>query len=397
MVLQGRLLCDPREVPRQGWVRIADGRIESLGEGEPPEPPAAGGADRLISPGFVDAHVHLPQMAIVGCDGLELLDWLREVVFPAELRWADASVAGAEALEAHRRMLACGTLGYAGFLTSHATSVVAALRAGHRLPLRAIAGQVLMDRHAHEALLTGEIARPEARSKRGRMALSVNPRFAVACSEELLAAAGARATGDVFIQTHLAESKLECARVAELFPGDPHYAGLYDRHGLLGPRTLLAHCIHLASDEWELLAARKSVAVHCPTANLFLSAGLFDLDAARRHGVRVALGSDVAAGPDLAMPRVARAMIEVAKMRAMASSDPARVHVPSPADAWDQITRVNADALGFGDGGRLEPGAVADLLVLRTPFPADRHLIGRLIYTWRDDYIERIVLNGQLL
>ncbi len=397
MILQGRLLRDPHDAPRPGWVRVAGGRIETLGEGDPPQAPAAGGADRLISPGFVDAHVHLPQMDLPGCDGLDLLEWLGEVVFPAEGRWADAPVAGAQALLAHRRMLACGTLAYAGFLTSHAHSVVAAIRAGHRLPLRAIAGQVLMDRHAPEALLTGDIARPEARSQRGRLSLSVNPRFAVACSDELLAAAGARAAGGAVIQTHLAESKRECALVAELFPGDPHYTGVYDRHGLLTPRTLLAHCIHLEADEWRLISARGSVAVHCPTANTFLRAGLFDLDAARRHEVRVALGSDVAAGPDLAMPRVARAMIEVAKVRAMTAPDPDLVYVPSPADAWDLITRGNAEALGFDDGGRLDPGAAADLLVLRTPFPTDRHLIGRLIYSWRDDYIERVVLNGSLV
>jgi guanine deaminase len=110
--------------------------------------------------------------------------------------------------------------------------------------------------------------------------------------------------------------------------------------------------------------------------------------------VRLALGSDVAAGPDLAMPRDARQMIEVAKLRAM-TVDPVAV-VPTPADAWRQITRGNAEALGWADAGRLEPGAAADLLVLRAPIEIDAHLIGRLIYTWSDDYIEHRVVAGQL-
>ena len=236
-----------------------------------------------------------------------------------------------------------------------------------------------------------------AKSNRGRLSLSVNPRFAIACSDTLLARAAVRATEDVFIQTHLAESRRECELVGELFPDDPHYAGVYDRHGLLGERTLLAHCVHLDHDQWRLIAERRSIVVHCPTANTFLSSGLFDLDAARAHGVRLALGSDVAAGPDTAMPRVARAMIETAKVRAMTAPTGQSVHVPTPGEAWTMITSGNALALGFADMGRLVPGAAADLLVLRPELAIDRHLVGRLIYTWRDDYIDAIVLNGRLI
>ncbi|HSD32277.1 MAG TPA: amidohydrolase family protein, partial [Gemmatimonadales bacterium] len=185
--------------------------------------------------------------------------------------------------------------------------------------------------------------------------------------------------------------------------GDPHYTAVYDRHGLLGPRTLLAHCLHMDDAQWAVLAERRAVAVHCPAANTFLRAGLFDLDAARRHGVRVALGSDVAAGPDLAMPRVARAMIEVAKVRAMAAAASGGgggggpLRVPTPTEAWTMITAGNAEALGFDGMGRLEPGAGADLLVLQAPIPVDEHLAGRLIYTWRDEYVTHAVLNGHLI
>lgn len=194
------------------------------------------------------------------------------------------------------------------------------------------------------------------------------------------------------IQTHLAETAAECDRVRELFPDDVHYTSVYDRCGLLTPRTLLAHCVHLSPREWEVIRERQSVVVHCPTANTFLCSGLFDLDAAREHGVRLALGSDVAAGPDIAMPRVARAMIEVAKLRALTINP--RAHVPTPIEAWHLITRGNAEACGWTDAGKLERGAAADLLVLSGPFERDEHLIGRLIYGWDESWITARIVAG---
>ncbi len=394
MILQGRLLLDPHQVPQEGWLQVDNRRIARIGEGEPPAAPEAGDAYSLICPGFIDAHLHLPQIDAIGCDSLQLLPWLERIIYPAEIRWEDRDFALRQAIEAHRRMFAAGTLGYAGYLTSHTHSIEALANTSKALPLRAIAGQVLMDRNAPAPLL-GHKTAPLTNSERRRVELSVNPRFAVCCSDDLLSRAAECASGDTIIQTHLAESKMECERVAALFPDDPHYTGVYDRHGLLGERTLLAHCLHLCEEEWSIIAQRKSVVVHCPTANMFLRSGLFDLDAARQHGVRLALGSDVAAGPDFAMPRVGRAMIETAKARAMIGDSNA--FVPEPADVWNLITRGNAEALGWSDTGRLEVGAAADVLVLRPPFEMDEHLIGRLTYTWRDEYITHRVLDGELL
>jgi len=203
------------------------------------------------------------------------------------------------------------------------------------------------------------------------------------------------------VQTHLAESMDECSLIRELFPNDRDYTSVYVRFGLLTDRTLLAHTIHLSEEEWKLIVARKSIVVHCPTANTFLEAGLFDLGAARRHGARVALGTDVAAGADVSMPRVARAMIEVAKMRRMtAASKDERMQavVPSPAEAWWMITRGNAELLGWNDAGRIAEGAAADLLVLRVPDGwLDPHLVGRLIYGWENELIETRVFNGMIV
>jgi len=421
MLVEGLVLADPDVAPRQGWVRIVGEWIESIGDGPAPRTddevaiPFAPG--RLIAPGFVDAHTHLPQIDSVGCDGLELLEWLERVVFPAESWWARG---GARHMTwtAVRRMLQQGTLAFAGYLVSDAESSAESLRAlasGRGLPacMRFIAGRVAMDRNAPEiltqedrrraaAMTPASPALPTPSEAAGRGVASVNPRFAIACSEELLAEIGwlvrdRASRGDpIFVQTHLAESQAECRKVAELFPDDAHYTGVYDRLGLLTPRTLLAHCVHLAPEEWRLIREREAVVVHCPTANVFLRSGLFDLDAAREAEVRLALGSDVAAGADVAMPRVARSMIETAKVRRLTVAPSA--HIPTPAEAWRLITRGNADALAIPGGARLAPGAPADLLVLRVPDTwVDEHLIGRLIYNWSSRLIERIVVAGRSL
>lgn len=210
------------------------------------------------------------------------------------------------------------------------------------------------------------------------------------------AAERARAGDPLWLQTHLAESPDECRRIGELFPDDPHYTAVYDRFGLLTDRMLLAHSIHLSDDEWRLIKERDSIPVHCPTANIFLGAGLFDLDKAREHDVRLALGTDVAAGPDVAMPRVARAMIETAKVRRITGVGGR--HVPTPGEAWNMITRTNASLLGWDDCGRIEAGAAADLLVLRVPDTwLDEHLVGRLIHNWSPSLIEARVFNGTIV
>jgi len=406
-VVQGRLLLDPHESPELGWLRLSGGRIAEVHFGELPgseAPPALGGRDRLVTPGFTDAHIHLPQIDQVGCDGMTLLEWLERVVFPAESWWGRGR-ARSDTRLAVRRMVREGTFSFAGYLTSHADASAEALTVLARTGMRVIAGRVAMDRHAPEALTAEDRGRARMRPIKGpilpasleteHVRVSANPRFAIACTPELLAEIGwaVKERPGTFVQTHLAEMPEEVAKVRELFPDHESYTHVYDAHGLLTERTLLAHCIHLSDEEWRLIAARRSVAVHCPTANLFLQSGLFELDRAQAFGVRLALGSDVAGGPDVAMPRVARAMIEKAKIRAMTGR--VSVRIPTPAEAWALITRVNAEELGWTDSGRIERGARADLLVLRAPESwFDEHLVGRLLYNWDHTLIEHRVLGG---
>jgi guanine deaminase len=412
MIIHGLLLIDPASPPTRGWLRVEGGTIAELREGEPPSAAdgrVIGGATRIITPAFVDAHTHLPQFVAVGCDGMDLLEWLDRVVYPAEIWWGRGQALSVTR-HAVARFLAEGTGAVAAYLTSHGEinrECLAHLQS--RTPLRFIAGRVAMDRSAPDELTAEDRERvalasppspvlplPGRDDGSGRHRVSTNPRFAIACTEELMAEIGwlLRERPELFVQTHLAETAAEVARVRELFPDDPSYTAVYDRFGLLGPRTLLAHGVHLTSDEWDLIRERGSVVVHCPGANTFLRSGMFDLAAAHEHGVRLALGSDVAAGPDVAMPRVARAMIEVAKLRAM-SLGAGEARVPGPAEAWRLITEGGADALGWPNAGRIAPGADADLLVLRVPDGwRDEHLVGRILYGWSPDLIESRVLGG---
>ncbi len=393
MLIRGQMILDATQPPQAGWLTIDEGRIVQVGTGKMPEKPALGDEHAIICPGFIDAHMHLPQIDSIGCDGLDLIDWLEKIIFPAEMKWEDEDFAAKQIREAYRRMLHAGTLGFAGFLTSHFHGYQQCVRAGHDLPLRCFVGQAMMDRGAPPPLLNQKLTRI-ARSERSRVTASVNPRFAVSCSDDCLEQAAKKIRDDSIVHTHLAESERECEMVRELFPHDAHSTAVYDRHGLLSRRTLLAHCVHLSKEEWQLIARRKCVVVHCPGANIFLQSGLFDRHAAHEHGVRLALGSDVAAGPDLSMPRVARAMIETAKVRRM-TVDPKAV-IPTPAEAWTLITRGNADALGWSDAGRIEVGAAADLLVLRPPFEPDEHFIGRLIHQWSDEWIDATIVAGEI-
>jgi len=410
-ILAGRLIVDPLQLPELGWVRVEGGTIVEVGYGDPPQdasPQPIGGRDRVITPAFIDAHIHLPQVQSVGCDGLPLLQWLDQVIFPAE-EWWGRGMAIAGARTAVRRMLREGTAAFAGYLTSHAqparqvTEFLAA-----RTPMRFVAGRVAMDRNASDDLTKEDRSRvamtptPSPVSAplddTGEHRVSANPRFAVSCSDELLAEVGwyVGKHPDTIVQTHLSESNPECELIRTLFLDDESYTAVYDRFGLLTPNSLLAHCVHLTPAEWELIAQRQSIVVHCPAANLFLQSGLFNLDAARAHGVRLALGSDVAGGPDIAMPRVARAMIETAKIRKLTGAE--RAYIPAPDEVWSLITRGNAEVLGWKDSGRIEKGARADLLVLHPPVGwLDEHLLGRLIYGWTSRLIEHRFVRGTLV
>ncbi len=375
-----------------GTLAIRGGRIESVREGLDPRADL-GGPGFFVTPGFVDTHLHLAQFDSIGIDNLELLEWLNTAIFPAEGRWADTDYAAAMTERVAAELLGAGTTSVAAYATVHHEGAQAAIAALARTGISGHVGQVLMDRHA-----PGYLTRPaqqlleEAANLKavGRVQPAVTPRFAVTCSEELLRGAGELATATGWlVQTHLSETRAECELVSRLFPGRS-YTQVYEETGLLTPRTVLGHGIWLDEGERTLLAKNGCAIAHCPTANRFLAAGEMPRAVVKAAGVRVALGSDVAGGPDRSMVRVARAMIDTAKQVGGG--------VPRAGECWHQITGTNADSLGLSGVGRLKAGGVADVLVVqpRDGWQDSPDPLSMLLYAWDDRWLRLTMTAGEV-
>jgi len=382
---------------KPGWLRLENGSIAEVNTDGFADRADFGGETSLILPGLIDCHLHIPQFPVIGAGGLPLLTWLAQVVFPEETKWADADYAESVADMAASRLFSVGTVAVSAFATVHAEATQRAIDAFGRRGLRGFVGQSLMDRQCPP-----ELARPakqllrEAaeRQSSGDIQPIITPRFAISCTPELLEGAGElmKKLGQP-MQTHLAETRPEIERVRELF-GDEPYTMIYDRFGLLGPRSLLAHGIYLSKEELALIQKRNSAVAHCPTANSFLQSGLMNKSKADDADVRLALGSDIGGGYERSMVRVARAMVETARILAIESG---HFHaVPSAPQAWNMITRGNARMLGLADGGRLEAGVRADL-VLAHPDPeafSAPDPLGFLLHAWDDRWITATLVQG---
>ncbi|MCY1416167.1 Guanine deaminase [compost metagenome] len=261
--------------------------------------------DALITPGFIDTHIHYPQTSIVGAGGEQLLDWLTRHTYPTELRFADCDYAGQVARFFVGELLRNGTTSALVFPTVHPESVDAFFAVAAELDLRMLCGKVMMDRNAPPALCDTPASGYEQSQAlierwhgRGRLGYAVTPRFAGSCSDEQLHLAGRllREHPSVHLHTHLAENRREVTWVRSLFPERSSYLDVYAHHGLLGPRSLFAHAIHLGDSDCRQLAASGAAVAFCPTSNLFLGSGLFDLAKLEKHKVKVGLGTDVGAG-----------------------------------------------------------------------------------------------------
>ncbi len=264
--------------------------------------------DGLLLPGFVDTHVHYPQVRMIGALGMPLLDWLDRAALPEEARLADLAYAQAVAAEFVRGLVRAGTTSALVFGSHFAPAVDALFAEADRAGLRVTSGLVLGDRYLREDLYTTPQRAYEQGHEladrwhgHGRLRYAVTPRFALSCTDSLLDSARAlhEDVAGSWFTTHLSENVAEIATVCELFGAG--YLDAYDKHGLVGPSSVFAHNVHPTDDELALLAERGSSVAHCPTSNSALGSGLFPL---RRHvkaGARVALGSDVGAGTGLSL------------------------------------------------------------------------------------------------
>ncbi len=389
--IRGRLLdftADPAEAGAAAARYVADGAVAVEGgtilargpaaevlAGLPPGTPVDRYPDALVMPGLIDTHIHYPQTRVIASYGAQLLDWLDTYTFPEEQRFADPAHAARIAGFFIDELLRNGTTTALVYCTVHPESVEAFFAESHRRNTLMVAGKVLMDRNAPEALCdTAERGHAESRALidrwhgTGRQLYAVTPRFAITSTEAQLDAAGSllRETPGLFLQTHLSENRDEIAAVRRLFPWAKSYTDVYDRFGLLGARSVFGHGIHLDDDEVSRLAETGSTVAFCPTSNLFIGSGLFDMGRVRRAGVKVGLATDVGGGTSFSMPRTAAEAYKVLQLQ--------HQNLPALA-AFHMMTRGNATALGLeGRIGTLEPGSDADMVVLDSrATPAMRH------------------------
>ncbi|HAT3846775.1 TPA: guanine deaminase [Serratia marcescens] len=321
--------------------------------------------DKPIVPGFIDTHIHYPQTEMIGAYGDQLLDWLNNYTFPTESRYGCERHADAMSAFFLRELLSNGTTTALVFGSVHPQSVDALFSQAQTLNMRLIAGKVMMDRHAPQALLeTPEQSYRDTRELierwhgKGRLGYAITPRFAPTSTPALLAQVQRlrEEFPDVWLQTHLSENPQEVAWVKSLFPQSQSYLDVYHRYGMTGGKSVFAHCLHLEEQEWDCLCETRSAIAFCPTSNLFLGSGLFDLQQAWRKRVKLGIGTDVGAGTSFNMLRTLGEAYKVGQLQH---------YRLSAVEAFYHATLGGARALSLDDKiGNFDVGKEADLVVL---------------------------------
>ena len=380
---------DAVKIDTQGGVLIENGLIAAVGKGDAlraahPQAEVTRYADALICPGFVDAHVHYPQTAIIASWGKRLIDWLNTYTFPEEMRLSDPAYAGEIAARYLDLTLAHGTTTVASYCTIHPHSADALFQAAEERGQRIVAGKTCMDRNAPEGLRdTVQSAYDDSKALierwhgKGRATYAITPRFSPTSTPEQLSALGAlwAEHPTCLMQTHLSEQTDEIEWVRDLFPEARDYLDTYEAHGLLGERGLYGHAIHLEPREIDRLAEVGGALVHCPTSNTFIGSGLFDMTGLAARGIPLALATDTGGGSSFSMLRTMAAAYEVGQLRG------------TPLHAAQLIwlaTAGSARSLHLQDHvGSLTEGMEADITVLSldsTPAIAQRHAAAKDIW-----------------
>lgn len=318
------------EYYEDGLLLVQDGYIRCLGDAEKLLPDVDSHIkvehlpNHLLIPGFIDTHTHYPQAEMIGAYGEQLLGWLNQYTFPTEMKFADAHYAQTTAAVFLDELLRNGTTTAMVFGTVHPESVHAFFIESERRGLRMIAGKVCMDRNAPESLC--DDANAAYRESRAlierwhgvaRLQYAVTPRFAPTCSEQQLQRLGQLLTEyeGLYLHTHLAENVSEVDWVKALYPNARSYLGVYEQAKLLSRRSVFAHGVHLDDHDCEQLSRNGCAIAHCPTSNLFLGSGLFDLPKLERFKVNVGLGTDIGAGTSFSMLRTMDEAYKVQQLR----------------------------------------------------------------------------------
>ena len=365
-----------------GGVLIERGRIGDVADADRliaahPEATVIQYGDDLICAGFVDAHMHYPQTAMIASWGKRLIDWLNTYTFPEESRFGDPAYAAEIAGRTCDLALAHGTTTLTSYCTIHSASVDAFFDAAAARGMAVVAGKTCMDRNAPDNLRdTAQSAYDDSRALLekwhgvGRATYAITPRFSPTSTPDQLAALGAlwAENPHCLMQTHLSEQHDEIAWVRDLFPSARDYLDTYEVHGLLGSRGIYGHAIHLEPREIDRLAEVGAGVVHCPTSNTFIGSGLFDTLGLAARGIRTGLATDTGGGSSFSMLRTMAAAYEIGQLRGVA------LH---PAQLMWMATEGSAQTLHMsGEIGHLGAGAAADITVLNlasTPAIAQRH------------------------
>ncbi|MDW8306386.1 MAG: guanine deaminase [Leptospiraceae bacterium] len=360
---------------KDGYLWVRSGKIEQVSKDPPLEKHRLYDfRGKLLIPGLIDTHTHLPQFALRGLGKHALLPWLREYILPEECKFADASYAEKIAYAFFESIIAQGTTTVCAFLTSHRKAAEIAFQVAEKLGLRAFLGLTLMDRRGPKALLRSPkealkdclylIDKFHAREK---LQFVVSPRFALSCSPQMLSMAGKLSQeNNLLLQTHLSENFHEIDETRKVFPEAKSYTEVYYRYGCLHDKTLLAHCLHLSEQEIKLIQKQKASCVHCPASNGFLMSGIMPLQKLRRSKLNISLGTDVAAGYHLGLLPEMRLAIESSKLWAYWLNQEASAYPPlKPAEALYLATLGGAKALHLHDKlGNFLPGKWADFIIL---------------------------------
>ena len=321
--------------------------------------------EQLIIPGMIDTHIHFPQTEMVGAYGEQLLSWLNTYTFPTEIQFKDKAYASEIAKFFVNELLKNGTTTALVFCTVHPESVDALFEAAEQHQMRLIAGKVMMDRHAPEALCDSadssyddSKALIEKWHGQGRALYAITPRFAPTSTPEQLERAGQLKAEypDVYVHTHLSENKDEIAWVKDLFPAQKGYLDVYHHYGLTGQRSVFAHCVHLEDAEWQCMHETDSAIAFCPTSNLFLGSGLFPLNKTWQQQVKVGLGTDVGAGTSFSLLQTVNEAYKVQQLQG---------DKLSAYESLYHATLGGAKALDLDDKlGNFNVGKEADFVVL---------------------------------
>ncbi|AUH34937.1 guanine deaminase [Paracoccus tegillarcae] len=376
-LIRGRVLdfhADPADTEdnhrylEDGAILIEDGVIRATGDYADLREDGLTEIDHrpyLILPGFIDPHIHFPQVQVIASWGAQLLDWLNTYTFPEEARFADPAHAQAMAGRFLDLLTAHGTTSAVAFCSVHPESAEALFAASDARNMAMIAGKVMMDRNAIAAVQdTAQQGYDDSKRLlekwhgRGRQRYAITPRFAITSSPEQMHAAGTLAAEhpDCHVQTHMSENLDEIALTKQLYPTARDYLDVYEKYGLLSENLLLGHCVHLQPREIKRMAETGSRAVFCPTSNLFLGSGLFDAEGLRAAGITSGIATDVGGGTSYSMLQTLNEGYKVMQLRGQKLTSLAAFH-------W--ATRGNAIALGMDDQiGTLAKGSDADLVVL---------------------------------